>query len=177
MGNCVFGGVAGVDQVIKVATSNGGLMEFDPPITVEFITNEFPGHGIFRSDDIFGRRQPLLHNEELLVGKIYYLLPLLPREDGLGMDTISMVAAPYRMSFENHGVWKRFETEGGIWKVKLAISAEKLAEILSQEAPTEALIESVRTVAKCRNGSSSAVSSDQWSLASSTRKGSWDHLA
>lgn len=56
----------------------------------------------------------------------------------------------------------------GVWKVKLVISPEKLSEILSQESRTEALIESVRTVAKCGNGvPSSVANSDQWSVASS----------
>lgn len=60
----------------------------------------------------------------------------------------------------------------GVWKVKLVISPEQLSEILSQESRTEALIESVRTVAKCGNGTSaaaaSAVNSDKWSVS-----GSW----
>lgn len=57
----------------------------------------------------------------------------------------------------------------GVWKVKLVISPEQLSEILSQESRTEALIESVRTVAKCGNGlPPSAVNSDQLSVS-----GSW----
>ncbi|XP_058104982.1 uncharacterized protein LOC131248635 [Magnolia sinica] len=186
MGNCVFRGFATVDQVIKVVTSNGGVMELYPPITAEWITNEFPGHGIFRGHDLLSR--PLLHNEELVTGELYYLLPLKHQrgrtavEEDIKMSGISSVAAPYRMSFDHHGIWRRAETEvfprcnnAGVWKVKLVISPEQLTEILSQEARTEALIESVRTVAKCGSGFPSAASSDQWSL-SSSRKGSLERM-
>ncbi|MBA0769438.1 hypothetical protein Gotri_018170 [Gossypium trilobum] len=71
-------------------------------------------------------------------------------------------------------VLKRTEAEvlprynsSGVWKVKLVISPDQLAEILAQESRTEALIESVRTVAKCGNGVSSVANSDQFSVSSS----------
>ncbi|XP_077247497.1 uvrABC system protein C [Tasmannia lanceolata] len=181
MGNCVFRGFSGVGEVIKVVTSNGGIMELYAPITAECITNEFPSHGIFHSRDLFS--QPLLHNDELLSGELYYLLPLKSQRRTILQDNndakisrTSSVSAPYRMSFDSHGIWRRSETEifprynnnsSGVWKVKLVISPEQLTEILSQEAKTEELIESVRTVAKCGNGFPSAANSDQWSISSS----------
>lgn len=183
MGNCVFRGFAEAGDLIKVVTSNGGVMELYPPITAECITNEFPGHAIFRRRDLFS--QPLLHSEELLVGEVYHLLPLksqrgrFMREDSVPMSGASSVFTPYRMSFDNHGIWRRAETEvfprynsAGVWKVKLVISPEQLVEILSQESRTEALIESVRTVAKCGSGLASAGNSDQCSLASSWKASS-----
>ncbi|KAA8520796.1 hypothetical protein F0562_014932 [Nyssa sinensis] len=168
MGNCVFRGSGGVEDMIKVVTSNGGMMELCAPITAECITNEFPGHGLFRSREVFS--QPLLHNEELQVGEVYYLLPLMINNKKITGDV-----TPYRMSLDNQSILKRSDAEvfprynsTGVWKVKLVISPEQLSEILSQDARTEALIESVRTVAKCGNGvSSSLASSDQWSLSSS----------
>lgn len=64
-------------------------------------------------------------------------------------------------------VFPRYNSSG-VWKVKLVISPEQLSEILSQESRTEALIESVRTVAKCGNGlPPSVANSDQWSVCSS----------
>lgn len=170
--------------MVKVVTSNGGIMELFSPITVECITNEFPGHGIFRSRrDIFS--EPLPKNEELLGGQIYYLLPLNPSSSRKSLARqLSDVAAtltPYRMSTcekninnNNNNVYSELlemvprYNSSGVWKVKLVISPEKLSEILSQESRTEALIESVRTVAKCGNGvPSSVANSDQWSVASS----------
>ncbi|CDP12241.1 unnamed protein product [Coffea canephora] len=144
MGNCLFGGGIGIgvgeanEVLIKVVNGNGGIMEFGAPITVEFITDEFPGHGIFRSHDLFWK--PLAHHEVLEAGE-YYLLPLDEEDD------------------------KKKKMK----KVKLVISPQQLLEILAQEARTQELIESVRTVAKCRNGfcSSSMGFSDQWSLSSS----------
>ncbi|BAT98168.1 uncharacterized protein LOC124839326 [Vigna umbellata] len=183
MGNCVFKGFhhnMSEDMMVKVVTSNGGIMELFSPITVECITNEFPGHGIFRSRrDIFS--EPLPKSEELHGGQVYYLLPLNPSSSRKSMTRqLSDVAlTPYRMSTcdksnnNNNNVYTEPEVvprynSSGVWKVKLVISPEKLSEILSQESRTEALIESVRTVAKCGNGvPSSVANSDQWSLASS----------
>ena len=185
MGNCIFGGLGDVDGgVIKVVTSNGGIMEFYAPITVGSITNEFPSHGIFRSHDLFWK--PLSHHEELLAGQSYYLLPLnattdtqqqgqIVRRGHIRSNSIpASLVAPYRMSFDYQGALKRSYTEvfsrynhGRFWKVKLVISPEQLLEILSQEARTQELIESVRTVAKCGSAVSSVEFSDQWSLSSS----------
>jgi len=201
----MFKGFGGMEEneMVKVVTSNGGIMELYAPITAECITNEFPGHGIFRSRDIFA--QPLLHNEDLHVGQLYYLLPLNPYKSNNNVNSSTSIkqsdtaaainsdmsslssinaATPYRMSScENQGIMKRFSdpevvpryNSTGVWKVKLVISPEQLSEILSQEARTEALIESVRTVAKCGSGVPSAASSDQWSLSSSW-KGSSDRM-
>ncbi|KAJ4847466.1 hypothetical protein Tsubulata_019171 [Turnera subulata] len=197
MGNCVFKGfgVVEVEEMVKVVTANGGIMELYAPITAECITNEFPGHALYRSLS----DQPLLHNEELHGGQLYYLLPLntnnknnnVIRSNSCSNNDLNCSSSkltPYRMSFDNQRVPKKRPTieaatavfprynSTGVWKVKLVISPEQLAEILAQEARTEELIESVRTVAKCGNGfsSSSLASSDQVSVCSSW-KGSCDH--
>ncbi|XP_052210464.1 uncharacterized protein LOC127813504 [Diospyros lotus] len=228
MGNCLFGGLGDHHQqvsysnnnnnaVIKVVTSSGGIMEFNGPmITVECITDEFPGHGLFRSHDLFWK--PLDQHEVLVAGESYYLLPLhsnmklgfgsgqnqmaeqvghvrsnsVPNYNSSSVVNGNNNAPPYRMSFEGQGMLKRSHTEvfnysststsrarcssghaaggGGVWKVKLVISPRQLLEILSQEARTQELIESVRTVAKCGNvGVSSWGFSDQWSFYSSSR--------
>ncbi|XP_059302793.1 uncharacterized protein LOC132054844 [Lycium ferocissimum] len=213
MGNCVFKGFGfgEVDhqeeenKMIKVVTSNGGIMELYAPITAHCITNEFPGHAIYRSRDMFS--PPLFPNEELHAGESYYLLSLLnhpikrgrsEEEEKSDVDETSSTsnyanittcnsnssgnlpqATPYRMSFDNQRMLKRSQAEvfptynsAGVWKVKLLISPEQLSDILSHEARTEALIESVRTVAKCGSGASSmtptpAAHSDKWSFSSS----------
>ncbi|KAK8588112.1 hypothetical protein V6N13_087060 [Hibiscus sabdariffa] len=180
MGNCVFKGFAQVEDMVRVATSSGGIMELFAPITAECITNEFPGHAIYRTPDFLS--QPLLHNEELHAGHLYYLLPMnnsfTKRNDPNDVtSTSSSINTPYRMSFDQQRALKRTEAAevlpSGVWKVKLVISPEQLGEILAQESRTEALIESVRTVAKCGNGVSSLVAnSDQLSVSSSW-KGLW----
>ncbi|KAA8526082.1 hypothetical protein F0562_007818 [Nyssa sinensis] len=157
MGNCLFGGMGEVNEVIKVATSNGGIMEFYAPITVECIIHEFPGHGIFRSHDLFWK--PLAHQEVLLAGESYYLLPLSNTTSCIG-GVRSIAQRSYTEVFSRYN-------NGGFWKVKLVISPEQLLEILSQETRTQELIESVRTVAKCGSGVSSVGFSDQWSFSSS----------
>ncbi|KAE8697199.1 putative pyruvate dehydrogenase [Hibiscus syriacus] len=184
MGNCVFKGFAQVEDMVRVVTSSGGIMELFAPITAECITNEFPGHAIYRTPGLLS--QPLLHNEELHAGHLYYLLPInnsfTKRNDPNHVTpTSSSMNTPYRMSFDQQSVLKRAEAaevlprynSSGVWKVKLVISPDQLAEILAHESRTEALIESVRTVAKCGNGvSSSVANSDQLSVSSSW-KGLW----
>ncbi|XP_028779785.1 uncharacterized protein LOC114736180 [Neltuma alba] len=186
MGNCVFKGFNyGDDMMVKVVTANGGIMELYAPITVECITNEFPGHGIFRRSRPAFFSEPMLHSDELVPGELYYLLPL--DTSGLSSSGKSMARklqdeesaanlTPYRMfSYDKNSHRDGKEAEvvprynsSGVWKVKLVISPEQLSDILSQESRTEALIESVRTVAKCGNGLPSAVNSDKWSVS-----GSW----
>ncbi|XP_020085292.1 uncharacterized protein LOC109708106 [Ananas comosus] len=164
MGNCAFRGFEeGGDSssTIKVVTASGGIVELRQPVAVESVTNGFPGHGVYRIRS-FSSPQQLLHNEELIAGERYYLRPINHPH-----HTLPSHAAPYRVSFDRDGsFWKKQEiaqsavpynrfhgyvgnscnSGGGMWKVKLVISPQQLNEILSQEARTEALIESVRAV-------------------------------
>ena len=229
MGNCLLGGISDPELVIKVTTSNGGIMEFYAPITVSFITSEFPGHGIFPSHDLFCK--PLSQFDELVAGQSYYLLPLNnkpehPSASGhIGGDNSAIrqghvrshsvpttpYPPPYRMSLDyQHHQGMRFlnktSTEpfscrtstikrskittsskrskitsssksSRFWKVKLVITPQQLMDILSQEARTKELIESVRIVAKCGvaaggilpASAAPSILSDQWSLSSSGR--------
>ncbi|WVZ20203.1 hypothetical protein V8G54_007525 [Vigna mungo] len=181
MGNCAFRGIIKSegawekDKMVKVITPNGAIMELYTPITADCITNEFSGHGIFRSRrDLFS--EPLHREDELLAGELYYLLPLDPScrlssTKNIARQLSNNAAAsatltPYRMcTYDNNNSRMWSETgevfpRKGVWKVKLAISPEQLAEILSQESQTEAFVESLRTVAKCGNGVLSAPNSD-----------------
>ncbi|KAK8630436.1 hypothetical protein V6N13_079229 [Hibiscus sabdariffa] len=180
MGNCVLKSLRQVEEMVKVVTPGGGIMELSPPISAERITKEFPGHAIYRNPHRLSH--PLLHHENLHAGHLYYLLPrsnsIKNNNKNLTLSTApsssSSSSSPYRMSFDQQRVLsKRTDTAAApptVWKVKLVISPDKLAEILAQEAPTEALIENVRTVAKCGTGvSSSVTSSDRWSVASSCK--------
>ncbi|GMH29868.1 hypothetical protein Nepgr_031711 [Nepenthes gracilis] len=180
MGNCLFGGAAGGGEpLVKVVTSNGGIMEFEPPISAGCIIEEFSGHSIYRGDDLLWK--PLGPQELLHAGETYYLLPS-GRAGGWGrhvrskstpMTSLPMVAtAPYRMSgVQRHSLRRSYSKSdndsismgGGVWKVKLVISSDQLIEILSEATLTQELIESVRAVAKC--GSYAAVGfSDHWSI-------------
>ncbi|RDX96814.1 hypothetical protein CR513_20486, partial [Mucuna pruriens] len=216
MGNCLLGGMSDPETLIKVTTSNGGIMEFYPPITVSFITNEFQGHGIFPSHDLLCK--PLSQFDELVAGQSYYLLPLNnqpehPLASGHGgairqghvrshSVPTTPYPAPYRMSLDYHhhlgvGFLKKTSSEqpyscrtstskssigassksSRFWKVKLVITPQQLMDILSQEARTKELIESVRIVAKCGvaaggilpASAAASIVSDQWSLSSSGR--------
>ncbi|KAL2902964.1 hypothetical protein RDABS01_028046 [Bienertia sinuspersici] len=121
MGNCLFGGMGGgeaAETVIQVVTANGGIMEFQGPVTVGFILEEFPCHAVFKSDDLFWK--PLSNHEELHPGVPYLLLPLhtsgagafdvklghvrsksIPDCTGTNAVTATATAAAYRMSFDS----------------------------------------------------------------------------
>lgn len=205
MGNCVWRSfVAEDDEAIKVMTATGGVMEFDGPLTAQCITNDYPGHGIFRPGTVTS--PPLPNNEELLNGELYYLLPLDHHRQG-GLDlagghideegfiddhAAALPASSCRLSscggsdqllpkISTHTIstvskYKKPCMEmlpkhkNGVWRVKLVISPEQLTEILSEESNTEALIESVRTVAKC--GSTAGGGPDQEGFKYSSSKSS-----
>ncbi|KAG7635294.1 hypothetical protein ISN44_As03g053990 [Arabidopsis suecica] len=187
MGNCVFKGNGGSrilydkdDSLIKVVTPNGGVMELHPPIFAEFITNEFPGHVIHDSLSLRHSSPPLLHGEELFPGNIYYLLPLSSSAAATAqLDSSDQLSTPYRMSFGKTPIMAALSGGGcGVWKVRLVISPEQLAEILAEDVETEALVESVRTVAKCGGygcggGVHSRANSDQLSVTSSFKGKLW----
>ncbi|XP_004515986.1 uncharacterized protein [Cicer arietinum] len=79
MGNCLWGAMSDPSTLIKVITSDNGIMEFYPPITVNFITNEFQNHAIFPNNDQFSK--PLCQLDELVAGQSYYLMPLNNRQN------------------------------------------------------------------------------------------------
>ncbi|XP_047953737.1 uncharacterized protein LOC125209773 [Salvia hispanica] len=168
MGNCIFKALGAVEDMAKVVTPDGSVMELYAPITAECVTNEFPGHAIFGSP---GRTSPpLLHSESLRAGHHYYLLPA-HRAKGAAAAA-GAPPPPYRMSVDKlRRLPEQAEAfpSAGVWKVRLVIDTDRLSEILSQEARTEALIESVRTAAKCAAAgvpSSSAASSERRSRTS-----------
>lgn len=175
MGNCLFSQLATVEEMVKVVTPTGGVMELYAPITVESVTNEFPGYALFATPRRLS--PPLIHSENLCAGHYYYLLPIQKTTAG-GIGGGDRTPAPYRMSVDNNQAKVRRQAESaaevfpkynstGIWKVRLVIDTEQLSEILSHEARTEALIENVRTAAKCAAaGVPSAVNSERRSWTS-----------
>lgn len=163
MGNCMLKGGGERQEMVKVVTLNGGIMELYTPITAECITGEYPGHAIFKSRTIFS--EALHHKEELQGGQVYYLLPLNP-----SLEPCTLVSTPYRMSTADTQPKPPLPNynNAGVWKVNLVICPQQLSQILSHHNRTQELIENVRTVAKCGNALESAANSDHSSVA-----GSW----
>ncbi|KAL9229031.1 hypothetical protein vseg_004549 [Gypsophila vaccaria] len=176
----------GRQKMIKVVTTTGGIMELYAPITADQITSEFPNHGLFLTPDATeSSSHPLHRKDHLHPGQLYYLLPLTKTVPTKAAT--KLLSTPYRMSFDTtptKAAYKRRSStdhhadvvpRAGVWKVRLVINPEQLSEILSQEARTEELIESVRIVAKCgnnTNGSSVAPSSNNSDYGSSVSS-SW----
>jgi len=140
MGNCLLGANSDPDTFIKIITFDGNIMEFYPPITVNFITNEFQGHAIFPTNDRSSK--PLSQFDELVAGQSYYLLSMTVLSPNNKVDYPSIFAtaetggshiireghvrsqsvpttplpAPYRMSldyqyYKGVGLLKRTSTE------------------------------------------------------------------
>ncbi|PNX85814.1 hypothetical protein L195_g041888 [Trifolium pratense] len=91
MGNCLLGATSDPDTLVKIITSDGNIMEFYPPITVNFITNEFHGHAIFTTNDQFSKQ--LSQFDELVAGQSYYLLPMTVLSSYNKVDRSSVSAA------------------------------------------------------------------------------------
>ncbi|XP_055811616.1 uncharacterized protein LOC129881436 [Solanum dulcamara] len=72
MGNCIVL----QEKVVKVIKTDGKILEYKSPIKVHQILSQFPSHVISNSLQVIN--QNLLPNDDMLRGKIYYLLPILP---------------------------------------------------------------------------------------------------
>ncbi|GKC36342.1 dihydroxy-acid dehydratase [Tanacetum coccineum] len=169
MGNCSYKGFDTCLDPIRVMTPSGQVLEFNSAKPVSVVLQNFPGHGVFRRDQLLS---PLDHRELLVGGRLYYLFPLAEDEkdqnmkenvsSGLEPVKISGVAEvePVRMSTsavalqlvtKNLSDGSGFEVlpapRKGVWKVKLVINTKQLEDILSEEVNTEALIEQMRIAA------------------------------
>lgn len=160
MGNCAFKGFDTCHDPIRVMTPSGHVLEFNSPKRVSEVINDFPGHGLFKKDQLLS---PLNHRELLSGDQFYYLFPLALEEmselEPVRVSGVSEVE-PLRMSTSTVAlqlVTKNL-TDGsgfevlppprkGVWKVKLVINTKQLEEILSEEVNTEALIERMRVAA------------------------------
>ncbi|XP_020527956.1 uncharacterized protein LOC18442333 [Amborella trichopoda] len=167
MGNCSWKGLYGeYEDSVRVLTESGGIMEFEGPLQVTSITENFPGYGIFRPGNV---SLSLPGHAWLPNGQLFYLLPLSTEKAPLEMDkspsleeeaakelTEGETLGPVRVSSGEataEEIFRRpsFEvlpSKGrGMWRVRLVMSREQLAEILAEQSDTEALIESMRLAA------------------------------
>ncbi|XP_010267590.1 PREDICTED: uncharacterized protein LOC104604776 [Nelumbo nucifera] len=168
MGNCSLKGVVTGkgNDVIRIMTDSGGIMEMEGPVLVRTVISDYPGYGIFRQGHI---SSPLLHLDLLVNGHLYYLLPLRETrapsskitkelDSGLTNRVSSLrlssgtVSDLVMNSTTTEPALEVLPSPGkGVWKVKLVIDTKQLEEILSEQVNTEALIEKMRTVASSAN--------------------------
>lgn len=77
MGNCsVKSGVIEENhfRFIKIVMDSGKVLEIEGPKLVHEVVSDYPGYGIFKKNCVSSL--PLVDQEKLLCGQIYYLLPL-----------------------------------------------------------------------------------------------------
>ncbi|GJX63770.1 dihydroxy-acid dehydratase [Tanacetum coccineum] len=134
------------------------MLEFNSAKPVSDVLLNFPGHGVFRRDQLLS---PLDHRELLVGGRLYYLFPLAEDEKDQNMkENVSSGLEPVRMSTsavvlqlvtkklsDGSGFEVLPAPRKGVWKVKLVINTKQLEDILSEEVNTEALIEKMRIAA------------------------------
>ncbi|CAI9094352.1 OLC1v1030077C1 [Oldenlandia corymbosa var. corymbosa] len=178
MGNCSFKSsvvvsadetAKGFNQFIRVMTDSGEILKLKGPKLAGEILHDFPGHKICGKGHV---SSPLLDHQELLVGHVYYLLPITnptaakdrsgDQEDGNGgkndcqmedmepvrKSTSAEAAMEMAASLANGPALEVLPPpQKGVWKVKLAITPKQLEEILSEEVNTEALIEQMSMAA------------------------------
>ncbi|CAN4117296.1 unnamed protein product [Withania somnifera] len=72
MGNCIVLR----EKVVRVIKTDGKILEYKGPIKVHQVLSQFPNHVISNSLQV--NHQNLLLDDDMLGGKIYYLLPKLP---------------------------------------------------------------------------------------------------
>ncbi|XP_058103344.1 uncharacterized protein LOC131246894 [Magnolia sinica] len=160
MGNCMAGDVGG--DVVRIMTDSGGIIELEGPIQVRTVVIDFPGYGIFRQGNV---STPLSGHDQLLNGRLYYLLPVdmmrigsnaeVMEESDAGSETLTgssrLSSGTASDLLTNLTVGPALEVlpspGNGVWKVKLVINTDQLAEILSEQSNTQALIERMRTAA------------------------------
>ncbi|XP_060206260.1 uncharacterized protein LOC132633851 [Lycium barbarum] len=72
MGNCIVL----QEKVVKVMKTDGKILEYKAPIKVHQVLSQYSGHVISNSLQVID--QNLQPDDDMLGGRIYYLLPILP---------------------------------------------------------------------------------------------------
>lgn len=190
MGNCSFKGTTGeCHHSIRILCDSGSILQFKGPKTVAQVLENHPGYGVFRQ----GHVAPLLDQESLSYGLLYYLLPLkevqpdqktsssdgvseqeLVQRSDVGNDervksSVRVAACDYVENLSNGSALEVLPSaKNGVWKVKLVIDTRQLEEILSEQVNTGALIEKMRMAATAYS-----ISSPTRSRTMSTWKVGW----
>lgn len=106
MGSCARWTDVVSPDVIRVVYLNGYVDEFPAPVRAKRLLQNHPEHFICTSRDLYGASYPALQpKEELQLGELYFLLPLLAlqsAENLLPLATRLYAAARKEASSEPH---------------------------------------------------------------------------
>lgn len=116
MGNCIVL----QEKVVKVIKTDGKILEYMSPIKVHQILSQFPSHVISNSLQVIN--QNLLPNDDMIGGKVYYLLPMLP---------IPKPATKKKVKFaDDQLVEEKTKPRTDSVRIKLVISKKELQALL-----------------------------------------------
>ncbi|XP_047335604.1 uncharacterized protein LOC124939140 [Impatiens glandulifera] len=115
MGNCLVT----QDKIIKVMKTDGKVLEYKSPIKIHQVLSDFAGHAI---SDKLPVVQHLHPDIDMVVGNIYYLLPL---------PLLSEEKQKKRVRFANPAEEARQESSGVV-RIKLVMTKKELHMMLNK---------------------------------------------
>ncbi|CAK9146501.1 unnamed protein product [Ilex paraguariensis] len=111
-------------KVLQVVKMDGKIFEFTEPIVVKDLLVNFVGLGVGASKKA---SQHLPPSYELMLGNVYYLLPLV--------GTVQTTVSPAGVSPPD----KR-EQEGSVKRIKVVITKQQLQELLSKQISVQTVL-------------------------------------
>ncbi|CAN4121353.1 unnamed protein product [Withania somnifera] len=116
MGNCVVL----QEKVVRVMRTDGKILEYKAPIKVHQVLSQFSDHVISSSFQV--NHQNLLPDDDMLGGRIYYLLPKLPPPKPAKKKKVKFADDPL--------VEENTKPKTDVVRIKLVISKKELQALL-----------------------------------------------
>ncbi|CAI9097730.1 OLC1v1034208C1 [Oldenlandia corymbosa var. corymbosa] len=120
MGNCIIL----QQKVIKVIKANGETLEYKPPMKVHQILSKFSGHALCDALPVVQHLRP---DEDMIGGRVYYLLPPLVAPPKARKKKTVRFATP---TPDEAGAEKG--EASGVLRIKIVISKQQLQAILEK---------------------------------------------
>ncbi|CAI0462263.1 unnamed protein product [Linum tenue] len=135
MGNCMVV----EEKVVKVMGPDGKILEYTSPTTVQQVLSDSPGQLVCDYPSLLQQQQKFLPEVKLVGGRLYYLVPLLPSTP---TSAPQLVVKKQKVRFavpeggEYEGRTKNDKVavkSGGVVRIKLVITMQKLEELLKKD--------------------------------------------
>ncbi|CAI0462262.1 unnamed protein product [Linum tenue] len=121
MGNCMVV----EEKVVKVMGPDGKILEYTSPTTVQQVLSDSPGQLVCDYPSLLQQQQKFLPEVKLVGGRLYYLVPLLP--------STPTSKQKVRFAVPETKNDKVAVKSGGVVRIKLVITMQKLEELLKKD--------------------------------------------